>query len=57
MLDVEDVLERLDGDNGLSSDDESYFEGEGIHGYLPEADSHLFDDMASRGVLEEGEEW
>ena len=57
MFDVEEVLERLDDDNGLSSDDESDFEGEGIHGYLPEADGYLFDDMASRGALEDGEEF
>ena len=42
MFDVGDVLERLDDDNELTSGDESDFKGEGIHGYIPEADSDLY---------------
>ena len=29
----------------------------GIHEYLPEADGYLFDHMASRGAVEDGEEF
>ena len=38
-LNLDEVLERLEDDDfGLSSEDESDFEGEGIYGYMPETD-------------------
>ena len=41
-LTVSDVLQRLDGDDfGLSSGEESDFEGEEIYSYLPRAPEDL----------------
>ena len=54
---LDEVLERLVGDDyGLSSDEESDFEGDGICVYLPEAEGDLSEGMASGKALEEEED-
>ena len=50
------MLERLNVDYGLSSEDESDLDGEGIHVYLPVDDGYLFEDMASIEALGNDEE-
>ena len=56
-LNLDEVLERLEDDDfGLSSEDESDFEGEGIYGYMPETDEARLVGMASEGALDNGEE-
>ena len=50
------MLERLDDDDGLYSEDESDCEAEGISGYMPEADDDLMADIASEETLDDEEE-
>ena len=51
---MSDVLERLDGDDfGLSSGEESDFEGEEIYSYLPRAPEDLSGHVADEGALRE----
>ena len=53
-LTVGDVLERLDRDDfGLSSGEESDFEGEEIYSYLPPAPDDLPGHVARGGALRE----
>ena len=53
-LTVSDVLERLDRDEfGLSSGEESEFEGEEVFGYLPPAPEDLSGHVVSGGALRE----
>ena len=48
---------RLEDDNfGLSFEDQSDFEGKGIHGYMPEAAVAHLVGMASRGALDYDED-
>ena len=55
LLRLEEVLDRLeDGDFGLSLGDESDFEGEGVYGYMPEADHDLLLAMTSDGMDDSG---
>ena len=51
-LTVSDVLERLDEDDfGLSSGEESDFEGEEVYSYLPRAPEVLSGHVAAGGAL------
>ena len=55
---LDEVLERLEDDDfGLSSEDESDFEGEGIYGYMPETDEARFVGMAREedGDMDDGD--
>ena len=53
-FDLEEVLQRLDDDDfGLSSDDESDFEGDGVVGYLPEVQNEHLGEMTGGGSLVE----
>ena len=50
------MLQLLEDDDfGLSEEDESYFEGEGVESYLPRADSEL-SRVENSDVMEEVEE-
>ena len=50
LLSVDDVLERLEDDDfGLSSGEESEYEGEDIHSYLPLPPEDLLSHTASVG--------
>ena len=51
-----DVLEMLDIDDGLYSEDESDCEAEGISGYMPEADDDLTGAIASGAALDDDDE-
>ena len=51
-LTANDILERLDNDEfGLSSGEESDFEGEELHSYLPPAQEDLSGHKAGEGAL------
>ena len=51
LLSVNDVLERLEDDDlGLSSGEESEYEGEDIHSYLPPAPEDLLSHLAGEGA-------
>ena len=52
-LDVNDVLERLEDDDfGLSSGEESEFEGDEVYSYLPPASDDLSGHVAGGGALQ-----
>ena len=57
-LTLEEVLERLEGDDcGLSSEEDSDFEGDGIYGYMAETDTAVsLAAKSSERVLDSEEE-
>ena len=56
LFDVSKVLHRLEDDEfGLSSGEESDFEGEELHSYLPPAPDDLSGHIAGEGALLRGE--
>ena len=55
-LTVDDILYRIDHDEfGLSSDDESDFEGDGVFSYLPPPLGNPLDSVAGEGEPREGQ--
>ena len=55
-LNTSDVLQQLEDDDfGLSEEDDSDFEGEGVESYLPRADPKL-SQVENSEVMEEDEE-